>query len=103
MIVNQWFFYVLQLCTDLREGIILAGVFSVAAGVLLFIKNSIESSSHPIKPFFIAGIIFVFAGKVIPTRDTLLLMKASEFITYDNVQLTVDTFKSAIDYATSLM
>ena len=103
MIINPWFFYILQLCNDLREAIMIAGIISVGACVLLFIENSVEGSSHPTKPFFIAGIILMFAGKIIPTRDTLLLMKASEFITYDNAQLTVDALKSAIDYAASLM
>ena len=98
MIINPWFFYVLQLANNLRGFLAIVSGISTFIGILLCIENNI---SH-VKRWFIIAIICFMLFSMFPSQDTLLLMKASEFVTYDNVNLTVNTLKAAIDYAATL-
>ena len=102
MIINPWFFYVLQLAGNLRGMLIIVGGLAIAIGIALFIENDISRTSHKVKPWFIISVICFALVAVFPSEKTLLLMKASEFVTYNNVNLTVDALKSAIDYAATL-
>lgn len=102
MIVNPWFFYVLQLTGNLRGMLVVIGGLAMAIGIMLFIENDIVHKSYKVKPWIIGSVICFAFVAIFPSEKTLLLMKASEFVTYDNVNLTVDTFKSAIDYAATL-
>lgn len=102
MIINPWFFYALQLFSNLKTAMILIGTIFIFAGVFCFIENDISKSSYKVKPQMIAGVCFFIAAMILPSKDTLLLMKASEFVTYDNAQLTVEALKTAIDYAATL-
>lgn len=99
MIINPWFFYVLQLADSLRGMLIVIGGLALAIGFVLFIENN----TSKVKPCIISSVICFAFVAILPTEKTLLLMKASEFVTYNNVNLTVDALKSAIDYAASLL
>lgn len=103
MILNPWFFYIMQLSDGFRKCLVAVGIIAVTIGILVFIDNNISNTNIPTKRWFAIGVVSLLIAQLMPSKDTLLLMKASEFVTYDNVQLTVDTFKSAIDYAASLM
>ena len=102
MIINPWFFYILQLANNLRGFLAIGSGISAFIGILLCIENDISHSTYIIKRWFIIAIIGFMLFSMFPSQDTLLLMKASEFVTYDNVNLTVDALKSAIDYAATL-
>ena len=102
MIVNPWFFYVLQLCSNLKSAVIALGVVLIAVSFGAFISNDVYGTEFPVKKPLIAGIVLIALYPFIPAKDTLLMMKASEFVTSDNVKLTVDALKQAIDYAATL-
>lgn len=102
MIINPWFFYVLQLTSSIRNLLAILGACAIAASVVFFIENDVSAKNYRIKPWLISACVFFALFAVFPTKDTLLLMKACEFVTYDNVQITVDAFKQAIDYAATL-
>ena len=102
MIINPWVFYVLQLTSALRNLLAIIGACAAAASVMLFIENNVSDKQYRIKPWLIASCVCFTLFAVFPTKDTLMLMKACEFVTHDNVQTTVDTFKQAIDYAATL-
>ena len=102
MIINPWFFYMLQLANNLKGSLAVVSGASAFISVMLFIENDISHSTYKVKRWVIIAIICFMLHSVFPSKDTLLLMKASEFVTYDNVNLTVDTLKSAIDYAATL-
>lgn len=102
MIINPWFFYVLQLCSNLKSAVMALGMISIAVSFGAFISNDVDGTEFPVKKPLIAGIVLLALHPFIPAKDTLLMMKASELVTYDNVQLTVDAFKQAIDYAATL-
>lgn len=102
MIINPWFFYLLQIAGSIRPAAIIAAVLCVFVGIGCVIYNSEYTPHVRVKPWFVGAIVLIAMCPFIPSKDTLLLMKASEFVTYDNVNLTVDTLKSAIDYAAAL-
>ena len=102
MIVNSWYFYALQLVTNLRCLLITLSVLFIVAGIILFIENDISSTTYKVKSKMVIGVCCLALAMLIPSRETLLLMKAAEFVTYDNVQNAADALKSAIDYATTL-
>ena len=103
MIISPWFFYIMQLSDGFRNCLVTVGIIAVVIGIMVFIDNSISNTSIPVKRWFAIGVVLLLIAQLMPSKDTLLLMKASEFVTYDNVQLTVDAFKSAIDYAASIV
>lgn len=103
MIINPWFFYIMQLSDGFRKCLVTVGIIDVIIGIMIFIDNYTSHIRIPTKRWFAIGVVSLLISQLMPSKDTLLLMKASEFVTYDNVQFTVDTFKSAIDYAASLM
>lgn len=102
MIINPWFFYLLQLANNMRGFLAGIGAVSIGIGVVLFIENDISRTTYKVKRWFIVAVVCFMLFSILPSRDTLLLMKASEFVTYDNVNLTVNTLKAAIDYAATL-
>jgi len=93
---------VLQLTSSVRNLLAILGACAIAASVILFIENDVSAKHYRIKPWLITACILFALFAVFPTKDTLLLMKACEFVTHDNVQTTVDAFKQAIDYAAML-
>lgn len=46
----------------------------------------------------VSSILFFTIGIFIPSSDTLVMMKAAEIATYENVGLTVDKLKEITDY-----
>ena len=102
MIINPWYFYALQLFTNLRGSLIALGTVLLIFGIICFIENDISHKSYKVTSKLIAGMICLIVALMIPSRETLLLMKAAEFVTYDNANLTVEALKSAIDYAATL-
>jgi hypothetical protein len=95
-------FYALHLFVNLRGLMAALGGIFVFVGVMRFIENDIRGTSYKVKPNLIAGSICLILMLILPSKETLLLMKASEFVTYDNAQLTVEALKTAIDYAATL-
>lgn len=103
MIINPWFFYVLQISSSIKTTMFMAGAAAFALVFMRFVDDKIGWNHKSIQKPFWVGVVLCGIACIIPSKDTLLLMKASEFATYDNVQLTVDAFKSAIDYAASIV
>lgn len=103
MIINPWFFYVLQVSSSIKAAIIISGAAALVLAFLRFVDDEMGWKHKSIQKPLLIGIVLCGIACILPSRDTLLLMKASEFVTYDNVQLTVDAFKSAIDYAASIV
>lgn len=85
-----------------RGLLITVGILLIIAGIILFIENDISGATYEVKSKMVTGICCLALAMLIPSRETLLLMKAAEFVTYDNVQNAADAFKSAIDYAATL-
>ena len=48
----------------------------------------------------ITGAIFLIAGVFLPDKETMIGMKIAEYATYENLQLTAEQLKAAIDYIT---
>lgn len=48
----------------------------------------------------ITGAVFLIASFFIPDKETMIGMKIAEYATYENVQLTAEQLKAAIDYIT---
>ena len=111
-IINPMWFYWLDLLSDLECAIcIIAGTVLVGIVVLLIIsatkifegwdneekdlgkkiaKKAIKLSVIPI------GLLFIVA--LIPSKETMYQMMIAKYITHENINLSVEAVKSAVDY-----
>lgn len=116
-IINPMFFYWIEVVSTLKE--LSLGAICAAGGTLIFAvikyfadKDSAENwpsisereiralpgDKKLVKWSLIALIIACLVYIFIPSRDTILYMQIAKMATVENVELTVDAVKSAVEY-----
>lgn len=58
---------------------------------------------RPVKCVAVAFLASCIVSVLCPSKETLLTMQISQFATYENAELTLDTIKSAVDYIVEAM
>ena len=112
MIVNQWLFYVMNVCSCLK---LFSSIMTIVTGIIFFglgcfyvvamideveFSKSLETAA---KWTFFLFILFTLTFILIPGEDTLLMMQAAKLATIDNVNDVFEALKGAIDYAVSVV
>lgn len=112
-IVNPWFFYFMEFSNKLSTVfyvVIVVGIIaSVVSGIIHIIAVSDEdtfddservghNSSSILKKSVIATLIATMLYVVCPSKETLIAMAVAQNVTPQNVEMTVEGMKSAVDY-----
>lgn len=102
-IISPMFIYLLSVIDNFKGILFCIGLFgSGILGMLIFFMM-IDDNEIPkkIKTYFVASIICGLFNMFIPSKETLMVMYASKYITVDNIKLgkeaVVDTVKEIVD------
>lgn len=107
MIIHPFFFYLLQICGEVKIAITMICGAAFVVGALLWLVNTDEYIGYKkyrkagLKICIISGII-ACASCFIPSKETIILMQASRLFTPEMLQEGINAIKTAIDYAVSL-
>lgn len=128
-IINPSWFYWMQLLSDIR-GIVIAISALISAGFIIAIitsvayysmgyryRNQIDEDGEVCDPdwsnyllakkfvkiLFPITIVFLIIGILIPSKETLISMMIAKYATKENLSITVDGIKSAVDYIVNAM
>lgn len=106
-IVNPNWFYWVNVLTDLN---IVCFVLAIISGIILaiiVIGSTIDLCFDDFKKLVvICAIIFaisVLGAIFIPTEETMLKIMIAKYVTKENLNMTVDGIKSAVDYIVNAM
>ena len=103
-IIDPMWFYWLSVVDALQDVIcglaVFSGVVVTGVGVWGFIEGFDDCPN--LRKFFVTAIVILvvsfFAFVFVPSRETLITMKVSEFATYENAEIAIDSIQSAVDY-----
>lgn len=128
-IINPSWFYWLQLLIDIRS-IVIAVSALISAGLIVAIitagvhyvmgyryRNEIDEDGVAcdvdwnnyllakkfIKILFPITIVFLIISIFIPSKETLISMMIAKYATKENLSMTVEGIKSAVDYIVNAM
>ena len=128
-IVNPNWFYWLQLLSNIR-GIVIAISVLISIGLIIAIvaaianyvmgyeyRNQIDEDGEPydsnwcnyllvkkfVKILFPITIVFLIISMFIPSKETLISMMIAKYATKENLGMTVEGIKSAVDYIVNAM
>lgn len=128
-IVNPNWFYWLQLLSNIR-GIVIAISALISIGLIVAIvasvvnyvcgyeyRNKIDENGKPYDPdwcnyllakkfvkiLFPITIVFLIISIFIPSKETLISMMIVKYATKENLSMTVEGIKSAVDYIVNAM
>ena len=128
-IINPSWFYWLQLQSNIRGvviaisalisiGLIIAIIASIANYVVGYeYRNQIDEDGEPydsnwsdyllarkfVKILFPITIVFLIISILIPSKETLISMMIAKYATKENLSMTVEGIKSAVDYIVNAM
>ena len=101
-IINPSWVYWLTVLDGLKVAAVAIGVISLLVTVLLGIGFLIEDDTHLIpkllKITIPIMIVCLLLGIFIPSQETMIMMKAAELATKENIQYTGQQLKELIDY-----
>lgn len=101
-IINPSWVYWLTVLNGLKVTAVAIGIISLLVTVLLGIGFLIEDDSHLIPKLFKITIpimiVCLLLGIFIPSQETMIMMKAAELATKENIQYTSQQLKELIDY-----
>lgn len=106
MIVHSWWFYLLQLCSEIKGILLLLGLVAL---VPCACNVSIEHDFGDSRKFkfyvkcCIACIAVILVSILIPSKETILLMMTAKIVTEENIQFCFETLMGVVDYASSLI
>lgn len=128
-IINPNWFYWLQLLSNIR-GIVIAisalisigFIIAIVASVVNYVcgyeyRNKIDENGKPydsdwcnyllarkfVKILFPIAIVFLIISILIPSKETLISIMIAKYATKENLSMTVDGIKSAVDYIVNAM
>ena len=105
-IINPMWFYWIEVADkiDASLGFLGFAAFATCLGALiawLGICETKEGQTKAKKITFISiitGIALMIVTALIPSQGTLVAMIAAKFATYENLELSIDMIKAALDY-----
>lgn len=107
-IINPFFFYLCDICNSLKEVGNVFALVGIACLLAVIIGTRIimaieQKASFPVMMSLIKGLVITIVicaliGALLPSRNTLYLMKAAELTTYENVEVTGDAAKEIFSY-----
>lgn len=98
-IINPWLFYLIGISTGIHNAFgFFAVMLLIVGGVCLFLKCIDEWKNKYYIPSFIMGCILGLISLFIPSTETCYQMIAASMMTPANIEATVDTTKSVVDY-----
>lgn len=103
MIINPIWFYLIGVSSNLQ---IACAVIAIFALIIVFIGAPIyqilEDTGTDFKGWrsklLIIGIICTFISILMPSKETCYQMMVASFITKENIEITAEAGKEAIDY-----
>lgn len=128
-IINPNWFYWLQLLSDSKIiitvisaltsiGLIVAIIATIVNYVLGYkYRNQIDEDGEPydsdwcsyilakkfVKILFPITIVFLIISILVPSKETLISMMIAKYATKENISITVEGIKSAVDYIVNAM
>ena len=106
-IVNPNWFYWVNVLTDLNIVCFVPAIISGIILAIIVIGSTIDLCFDDFKKLVvICAIIFaisVLGAIFIPTEETMLKIMIAKYVTKENLNMTVDGIKSAVDYIVNAM
>lgn len=103
MIINPIWFYLIGVSSNLQIACTVIAIFAlviVFIGVLMY--QILEDIGTDFKGWgsklLIIGIICTFISILMPSKETCYQMMVASFITKENIEITAEAGKEAIDY-----
>ena len=101
-IINPSWVYWLTVLDGLKVAAVATGILGLIITVILGIGFLIEDDTHLIpkllKITIPIMIVCLLLGIFIPSQETMIMMKAAELATKENIQYTSQQLKELIDY-----
>lgn len=82
---------------------VITGIFTITTLMYGADDEDHKAAKRIFKRCFIAAAVSAVAVILIPTKNTLIEMQIARYATYENVEITIDTIKSAADYIVDAM
>lgn len=107
-IISPFMIYAIALADEMKDvldGIMLAA--AICAGIswiacfVCWCDDSIGRYQKPLRVAKASTIVLVIVRMIavfIPSSETLLMMWAGQYATFENAELAIDSVKSAVDY-----
>ncbi len=79
----------------------ISGLINYDCGKKFHDEEDLQSGKRSLRIALILGIIFIFtvlASVFTPDRDTLIEMQIAKYATKENVNVTIESLKSVVDY-----
>lgn len=99
-IIDPMWLYWASILPNIQVLLALYGGFMTIIWLIFggLLKELLNFGSKTFWFIFITGIIAVIGAVLIPSQETLIMMKALEFVTVDNLNIATDTMKEVADY-----
>ena len=81
--------------------LIISGLINYDCGKKFHDEEDLQSGKRSLRIALILGIIFIFtvlASIFIPNKETLIEMQIARYATKENVNVTIESLKSVVDY-----
>lgn len=103
MIINPLWFYLISVSSNLQ---IVCGIIACCALMIIFISVLISPLLENMDTDFkgldtkllIIGIICAFISVLVPSKETCYQMMVASLVTKDNIEITAEAGKEAVDY-----
>lgn len=103
----SWFYWI-KVISGVQDACIVLSILLAIVGTSLLIVGLVElnwdeevSGNRFIRVALIIGIVFIFTllGSIfIPNKETLIEMQIARYATKENVDVTIESLKSVVDY-----
>ena len=101
-IINPAWFYWLNILDNISTVAIVMTILSGIGLTILvgisFVDDMFVETKKPIVVLSIIFSVFLLISIFVPDKNTLLEMKAAELATKENIDFTVESIKSIVDY-----
>ena len=106
-IINPMIFYWMEISETLKLVFIITGFVAVLVAFITWMialtdsftpDEELKTAKKKIKLVVIAGVVCLLTGVFLPSKETILSILIAKLATTDNINITVDGIKSAVDY-----
>lgn len=100
MIINPLWFYLISVSSNLQMACSIIATFAFIISVLMY--PILEDTGADLKGWgpklLIIGIICTFISILAPSKETCYQIMVASFITKENIEMTAEAGKEAVDY-----
>lgn len=100
-IISPGWIYLTSLLPNVQGAFFVIGAIIAICSSITFFITFMEGENDVAKAclkILIFSAILILIAMFIPSQETLILMKAVEFVTPDNIDAAQTSFKDAVDY-----